>query len=255
MTSMTAAWHAPNNPIRAHFEATLDSQFNLHSNSGPAVQIKNIVCLGLGTMHPIMDGFFYRPGQPVDQAAEHKHQHMFASYLSSHLSTYYASHGLLSPTDAFPIPVYAHDPAYTSRDVALLSQIHPPITVLSDPYHYLQIDSHTLVIAINVAKTVPYLEIMADLLHESGGPAAILMNTILEREENAQGLVHSLDVCTPPVVEMMKGYKGMPVLERDFGVWEEGYARVLDEGWEGEKVAVFVVCEEVGRILGGVRGE
>ncbi|KAF2654438.1 hypothetical protein K491DRAFT_472334 [Lophiostoma macrostomum CBS 122681] len=230
MTAMTEAWQAPNNPVRTHFEATLNKQFNLNSSSSPAVHIKNIVCIGLGKMHFLKNGL-YDETACNGPAHKNQHQHMFASYLSAYLSTYYASHGLLSPTDPFPIPIYAHDPAYTSRDVALLSQINPPITVLSDPYHYLQMDSHTLVIAINVMKIVPYLEIMADLLHESGGPAAILTNTIVEQKGNAQGLVHQLDLCTPPVLEMMRGFREAPVMDRDFGKEEVGMAGGWTRGW------------------------
>jgi hypothetical protein len=102
------------------------------------------------------------------------------------------------------IPIIACDPfVYGEEEIALLSTFNPPIKVLEEPYHYLEINEHTLIVALYVPKTVPFLEITADLTLASGGPAAIFMNREEEAPGNREGFFGPWDAFRMPRVLKM----------------------------------------------------
>jgi hypothetical protein len=167
------------------------------------VPVKNIVCIGLGTLFTneyasserkitSKGGMNYRSTS----------QHLLACSCADYLSNRYAKSSSSSPS---PIPILARDPSYKLKDMKIFSHLCPPITVVSDPYEYLSITPNTLVIAISLPVFVPIHEIAADVCFPSG-PAAILCNEIFEFPWHKHGLMASLDQRTPRVSKMLEKY-------------------------------------------------
>ncbi|CAE7179278.1 hypothetical protein CFE70_006041 [Pyrenophora teres f. teres 0-1] len=171
------------------------------------VRIENIVCAALGA--PFLDG---------KKSYRSVTQHLLACSVSRYLSQLYAK----DSGDAPSIPILAHDPVYTFEDVCLLWHLKPPITVVSDPYHYLAITPSTLVIIMYAPKTQPILEIVADVCFPST-PAAILSLEIRDYPWHKKSLVTTLDPWTPRVGKMLEGMDS---------VWlqgEEGVGNRVDQ--------------------------
>jgi hypothetical protein len=131
---------------------------------GLTIPVQNIVCIALGTCFE---------GRKLN--SRHALQHILACSISSYLSS-------SSPA----IPIFAHDPDYKLTDMHVFSHLSPPIIVLSDPYHYLEITPSTLLICISIPAFIPVFEITADICHPSG-PAAILSNEIYEFPWHKEG--------------------------------------------------------------------
>jgi hypothetical protein len=190
-------WQHVSNSTRTYFEDIVRSQFDFQSKGRKSVRIGNIICFALGTMNT----------EDIDDKtqANRLEQHVFACCLAKWLQSEYSKNdpGIAAPS----IPIHAFDPDYTGFDHALLSRLDPPITVLFDPHCFLRVTENSLILSIGIPRPAANLSIIADLLWQSGGPAALLQNTILEEEGNNEGFVTVLDVCTPPVLEMLKGFE------------------------------------------------
>ena len=155
------------------------------------VRVKKIVCIALG---------------------QHIEQHVLASCMARYLREVYSSYSSWSPSsngesEVAKIDICAFDPCYEYADMVALEALTPvPIHVVSDPYHYLAIDEHTLVFSVSHPCFVPYHEIVADLLYPSG-PAAFLTNEFWDDFEwFGENRVAGLDAWTPRVTRMMGLY-------------------------------------------------
>jgi hypothetical protein len=183
------------------------------------VPVENIVCVALGSLfvEDKLDG-------------RHATQHLLACTISTYLSQRYASSSRSSslPPSASNIPIISRDPAYTLKDIHLLSRLIPPITVVSDPYQYLSITPNTLFISISVPFFVPVHEIVADLCSPTG-PAAILCKEVFEHPWHKNGLVVALDQRTPRVGRMLEKFD-VQWLGRGVGGEEWDGKEILD-GW------------------------
>ena len=127
-------------------------------------RISNIVCIGLGTLHTL------------DPNQNHSIiQHVVASALAQYLTRMYEAEGV--PLEK-PIRIIAQDPAYTSRDRQILSQLPVPIEVVTDPKGFLAINESSLV--YSAFAMVPVKQIVADLAAaapDGKGPAALFVNS------------------------------------------------------------------------------
>ncbi|KAF2656962.1 hypothetical protein K491DRAFT_714860 [Lophiostoma macrostomum CBS 122681] len=191
-------WQHPSNRAWTAVQDVMRSQFDFQSQNRKAVRIDNIICFALGTL--------------VDQEKDKNtilvkrlDQHVFVCCVARWLQSEYSKHGLNGT--ASPIPIYVFDPDYSEFDRALLAELNPPITVVPDPHCFLQATANSFIVSVFCPLRAPNLGIIADLLWQSGGPAAILRNTIRELEENRDGFVDLYDECIPPVLDMLKGFE------------------------------------------------
>ena len=166
------------------------------------VEVKNIVCMALGSPYECENEVMEQTNKLSRESCT---QHLLACAIANHLSQRYRAISKLSspPTD---IPIYAYDPDYTLPALRVLSHLSPPITVVSDPHHYLSITPSTLVIAICAPVWVPIYEIAADLCSPSG-PAALLCNEIYTHPWHAEGKIMKLDQWAPRVGRMLDLYE------------------------------------------------
>ncbi|KAF2832616.1 hypothetical protein CC86DRAFT_452075 [Ophiobolus disseminans] len=120
------------------------------------------------------------------------------------------------------------------RDMRLLSALSQPITIVSDPYHFLSITPHTLVMPINAPGYVPVHEIMADSLFPSG-PAVMLYNEIMEQPWHKEGMNVLNEARRPRVAKMLKLYNE-PVRFGDLvKKGEEGIDYLRNVVWYSQK--------------------
>ncbi|KAF9728811.1 hypothetical protein PMIN01_13191 [Paraphaeosphaeria minitans] len=92
-------------------------------------RIKNIVCNALGTLFTEDQSDF----EPRDGGI----------------------HAAPPGLPAAPLEIVAYDPAYTTSDLQFLAQLPQPITIVSDPHHYLAITPETRVVCISHPVYVP----------------------------------------------------------------------------------------------------
>ncbi|KAF2249719.1 hypothetical protein BU26DRAFT_563616 [Trematosphaeria pertusa] len=163
-------------------------------------QVKNIVCIAMGPMFSF--DYSKTNGTGDTFCRERAHQHLLAGCIARFLRSQYAAKDPNAPA----IDVYAYDPDYTPKDMVAFEHFPLPITMLSDPHHYLAITPHTLVISASCPAFVPNHEIIADLLYPSG-PAAILSNEVWAHPWHKEEKVALLDVWTPRVGKMMEMYE------------------------------------------------
>jgi hypothetical protein len=151
------------------------------------VRVRNIVCIGLGAS---------------------RQQHTLASFMAQYLQNCYAEADGKTYNE---IEICAFDPVYQYADVVAFEHFSPPIHVVSDPYHYLAINEHTLVYTAYCPTSVPLLQIAADICYPSG-PAAFLTNEVWDDLEwFKENKVHDLDVWTPRIGKMMQMYQKDPM--------------------------------------------
>ena len=179
----------------------------LLASTADRVQIKNIVCIALGTTER-------------DPTRRSRHQHIVASSIARFLQAYYTNNSSAS-TPHLDVPVITHDPGYTAHDVHLLRTLTPPIQIVSNPHHFLAINPNTLVMCVSCPGFVAHLEIIADVLYPCK-PAAILTDEIWDDMPwFAEGKVHLLDMWTPRVGLMLEGMSIVGVEEV-----------LVEKGWE-----------------------
>jgi hypothetical protein len=142
---------------KARFQ--LERRFYMASQG--SVQIKKIVCLGLGAL---LDSDMSTPGLL---------QHFAAFTIARKLNACYKS---VDP-DCPPIKIFVQDPSYSESDRILLQRIDP-ITFVSDPQGFLEIDENTLVISFALPFGVPLMQILADIFESNSGPAGIIGDTL-----------------------------------------------------------------------------
>ncbi|CAO2650145.1 Nn.00g014370.m01.CDS01 [Neocucurbitaria sp. VM-36] len=194
------------------------------------VEVKNIVCMAMGSLFEDTDTHKAVKGK---MSARRCTQHLLACMISAYLSQRYrtttSSSSTLSSPSPTPIPIVAYDPIYDLKDIHILSHLSSPITVVSDPYHYLSITPSSLIIAIGVPIFVPIHEIAADLCWPSG-PTGMLCNEIYEHSWHEEGKMVCLDQRTPRVGRMLGLYDaewlGCEAVDA------EGCAGRKDEVWE-----------------------
>jgi hypothetical protein len=139
--------------------AQLDRRFFMASRG--SVQIKKIVCLGLG---PLLNPDMSTPGLL---------QHLAAFTIARTLNACYKSVDPACPR----IKIFAQDPSYSESDRILLRRIDP-ITIVSDPLGFLGIDENTLVISFALPFGVPLMQMLPDMFGPGSGPAGILSDTL-----------------------------------------------------------------------------
>ncbi|KAI8930881.1 hypothetical protein NX059_011898 [Plenodomus lindquistii] len=191
------------NQYEANFFASPFCKKLLSQLDSLTVKVDNIVCLALG---PHVDG----NGNGKVQVASFM-QHLLALSISNHLAIRYEEE---SPSDVpHPdIPIVAFDPRYTLQDVSILGNIDPPVTVVTEPHQYLAITPSTLVLCINWPLFVPVLEVCADVCFPSG-PAAFIINEIVEYPWHKEGLYDIMEARTPRVSKMLEAYDGRWIAE------------------------------------------
>lgn len=176
--------------LRSRFWASVREHLNTLS-----VQVDNIVCIALGTLHRTEE----EGREESDRSAS---QHMLACAISTYLSQRYAATS--SPTSTpTPIPIVARDPSYKIEDMVLLSQCNPPITVVSEPYQYLSITTSTLFMSLYPPSFIPVLQVAADMTFPTS-PAAIIATEVLSHPWHIDGKIHALDTWTPRVGRMLE---------------------------------------------------
>ena len=160
------------------------------------VQVDNIVCVALGTMHGTGE-----EGRKEDTPAT---QHVLACAISTYLSQRYAANSTTTSTlTPIPIPIVARDTAYKREDMVMLSQCNPPITVVSEPYQYLSITPSTLLVSLYQPAFVPVFQVAADMCFPTS-PAAIITAEILSHPWHKEGKIMALDTWTPRVGRMLE---------------------------------------------------
>lgn len=166
-----------------------ESMKNKLASMADRVEIKNIVCIALDTV-----------SSPRDSGA---HQRVFTSMLSRFLREQYIKK---QNFDSPVIKICAYDPSYQQKDLVMLEKFFPPISVLSNPYHFLAIDEHTLVLCAFCPAYANNFELTADVPYPSG-PAALITNEIWDDMPwFAEQKLYLLDVWTPRVGEMLAQY-------------------------------------------------
>ena len=142
-------------------QARVQLERRFHMASQGSVQIKKIVCLGLGSL---LEPDMSTPGLL---------QHLAAFTIARKLNACYKSVDPNCP----PIKIFAQDPSYSESDRILLQRIDP-ITFVSDPQGFLEIDENTLVISFCLPFEVPLMQMLPDIFGSNCGPAGILSDTL-----------------------------------------------------------------------------
>ncbi|KAF1972638.1 hypothetical protein BU23DRAFT_568845 [Bimuria novae-zelandiae CBS 107.79] len=171
-----------------------------------------------------------RPSTPKDPAYHNpRHQHLVASSIAKFLGEKYSE----TNEQAEPLQIVAYDPVYTKLDLHILSQLPQPITIVSDPHHYLAITPDslvvtrvslllpTLVMCLYCPCWIPIYEIVADM-HYPSDPAAWIRAEHVDiggKKSHEAGLVNPWDNWTPRVGDMFELYDKMDL--EDLDGWEE----------------------------------
>ncbi|KAL1610071.1 hypothetical protein SLS60_001736 [Paraconiothyrium brasiliense] len=173
-------------------------------------RIKNIVCAGLGTLYPRKDP---EPDPRCEVWKYYDHHPFYQHLLACSIAKFLGETFPHPDNSTGALQIVAHDPAYTKADLQFLSQLPQPISIVSDPHHYLTITPETLVVGIHVP--APVHEIVADMLYPSG-PAAWLCGKIQgDQDWHKEGRLWEYDSWTPRVGEMMALYEMINL--RDLG--------------------------------------
>lgn len=154
-----------------------------------SVKVDNIVCIALGALH--QDDF--ENGLSPNSCG----QNLVACCIAEYLESLY--------NDSKSIPIIACDPEYSVADIKLLSSLSHPISVVSDPQHYLSITPNSLVMCISIPAFVPVWEIVADSLFPSG-PTAMLCNELFSHPWHEYGQIGPFEQKPPRVAKMLELY-------------------------------------------------
>ena len=161
-----------------------------HSSAQSCVQIKKIVCIGLGSLRR-------NASNRVLNDFQEALQHFTAFTIASTLDLIYKAEDPKAP----PIQIIAQDPSYTEKDKILLKEGYTNLTFVDDPEGFLAIDEHTLVITAFLPWDVPLVQICADL----GRPAGFICDKMdLDPEKTHY---ESGSRSSPRVVQMLKWYR------------------------------------------------
>ena len=108
--------------------------------------------------HPDQKHRLPRPRHPIRST----HQHIAASSIARFLPAQYRETDPDTPPS--PIDMVAYGPDYTTAaDAAFLCSLEPPLPhIVTPPYEYLALSTHTLVLAVNPPCVVTMHETMAD---------------------------------------------------------------------------------------------
>jgi hypothetical protein len=159
------------------------------------VRINKLVCIGFGAFGPklLEDG---------------THDPRFCDplqYMAAFTIGYALRRAYLAEDPSASLPeIILQDPCYTAQDRLLWAPQatgYRNIRFASDPYGFLAIDEHTLVIAPFLPISVPYLQICADLV--SGGPAGIICDIQGVQLDPERRMYAVKDRITPRVVRML----------------------------------------------------
>ena len=157
--------------------------------------ITNVICIGNAS---------------ISRSPESTSQHVVAAALAVQLAKIYDEANL---DIGQSIKLYAQDPAYTSMDREILSDMN--IEVLDDPKAFLAVDSGSLV--LSCCPDIPVKQIVADLAAEDSSkcPAAVLWNnTTRDDQLGIDPVTYKMEHCVyyaNPIsqrsVDMMEGWK------------------------------------------------
>lgn len=142
------------------------------------VKIDKIVCMALGNPFGMGEQERYKSSM---------NQHLFACALS----LAFAKHTGASR----PIPIVAFDPIYSRHAMHILSHLHPPIDVVSDPYHYLALTPNSVVISLYMTYWVSAYNVLADLCPQ--GPVMMFTNEIDHYPWHSRGMIALRDRYLP----------------------------------------------------------
>jgi hypothetical protein len=150
-----------------------------------SVQIKKIVCFGLGT-----------PESSVHEGRCESHiQHLAIVTIASVLNRVYQASDPSTP----PIEIILQDPAYRQMDVTAWKAEYRNLRFVQNPNGFLAIDSNTLAVNAGLPYTVPFLSICTDLLPD--GPAGFIHTHL---DLNPKKRFWSSDECaTPKIVKLL----------------------------------------------------